>query len=68
MTVTGRAWLREAGRRARKAKRNDPDLYAALMWARNEVLDAAGRGDIDLGLPLVLEHFGGVDVRVRNGA
>lgn len=66
MTVTGRTWLKHAARTARKSKRNNPDLYAALMWARNEVLDAAARGDIDLGLPLNLEDLGDGRVRVKN--
>lgn len=66
MSVTGRVWLRQVSRRARKAQRNDPELHAALVWARNEVLDAAARGDIDLALPLHLEDLGDGRVHVSN--
>lgn len=61
---TGREWIASVSKKARQVKRDDPDLYAALMWARDSVLDAASIGQIDLAQPVTLtaSHDGRVHV------
>lgn len=67
--VTGREWLRALPLFARRLKRDDPESYDAVMWMRNELLDAVARGDVDLSLPLLVQHVpGSAHVTFRNEA